>query len=467
MTAIMIKTQGVKAVIKKETVVMTIPNLTKKKDVGDDEEEKDDEFVKTPSNSTDDEDITNAEDKDKGDEDKGMDYTTNQFDDDVNVRLNEPVNTYEGLIQKKGVDAKMINVQQGIENLETTLNQVIEDAHVTLSTVTKKTKILITSSCYSSDLASKFLNFLDIPHTDVEIISPMDVHVHHENDPFNTQVTALVDEHLDSRLRATRDEFMSYLSASITVRITEQVKSQLPQILPKEVSNFAPVVIKSMVTVSLEHAVLAKESSQPKRSRKDKDKDEDPSAGSGPSPPFRPGRVPFSVRGFSLVLSDPEGGLRVVLEVMLFAGEGLSGLCLLSFGVPPMYCRWYEGSFYFLEFSWGFPSESLRAEAAPAGLDSDRSIRVDQEENVGNDDEEPKGKVTSKYDWFTKPKQLEDPTDPYCNVGKTPQQGPTQSWLMTLASSANKPSKTFDKLMRASKDFSAYIMNGLKITNLT
>ncbi|GJV04554.1 hypothetical protein Tco_1338123, partial [Tanacetum coccineum] len=257
-------TQGVKAVIKKETVVMTIPNLTKKKDVGDDEEEKDDEFVKTPSNSTDDEDITNAEDKDKGDEDKGMDYTTNQFDDDVNVRLNEPVNTYEGLIQKKGVDAKMINVQQGIENLETTLNQVIEDAHVTLSTVTKKTKILITSSSYSSDLASKFLNFLDIPHTDVEIISPMDVHVHHENDPFNTQVTALVDEHLDSRLRATRDEFMSYLSASITVRITEQVKSQLPQILPKEVSNFAPVVIKSMVTVSLEHAVLAKESSQPK-----------------------------------------------------------------------------------------------------------------------------------------------------------------------------------------------------------
>ncbi|GJT26664.1 hypothetical protein Tco_0906939 [Tanacetum coccineum] len=55
---------------------------------------------------------------------------------------------------------------------------------------------------------------------------------------------------------------MSYLSASITARITEQVKSQLPQILPKEVSKFAPLVIKSIVTESLEHAVLAKESSQ-------------------------------------------------------------------------------------------------------------------------------------------------------------------------------------------------------------
>ncbi|GKD22861.1 hypothetical protein Tco_1224564 [Tanacetum coccineum] len=83
------------------------------------------------------------------------------------------------------------------------------------------------------------------------------------NDPLNTQVSALVDEHLDSRLGATRDEFMSYLSATITVRITKQVKNQLPQILPKEVSNFAPPVIQSMVTESLELAVLAKESSQP------------------------------------------------------------------------------------------------------------------------------------------------------------------------------------------------------------
>nr|GEV51993.1 ribonuclease H-like domain-containing protein [Tanacetum cinerariifolium] len=92
----------------------------------DDEEEKDDEFVKTPSISTDDEDETNdeskVEDKDKGDEDKGMDYTTNQFNDDVNVGLNEPVDTDEGLIQKEGTDAEIINVQQGNENPEITLN---------------------------------------------------------------------------------------------------------------------------------------------------------------------------------------------------------------------------------------------------------------------------------------------------------------------------------------------------------
>ncbi|GKD25832.1 hypothetical protein Tco_1232046, partial [Tanacetum coccineum] len=64
--------------------------------------------------STDDEDETNVEskveDNVEGDEDKRMDYTTNQFDDDVDVRLNKPVNADEGFIQKEGTDAKMINV---------------------------------------------------------------------------------------------------------------------------------------------------------------------------------------------------------------------------------------------------------------------------------------------------------------------------------------------------------------------
>nr|GEU88110.1 retrovirus-related Pol polyprotein from transposon TNT 1-94 [Tanacetum cinerariifolium] len=152
----------------------------KEENEDDDEEEEEDEFVKTPSNDTHDEDETKIKDKTKGDEDEGMDYATNQFDDDVNVRLNEPIDTDEGLIQKEGTDAKMTNVQQGNENPEITLNQVIEDAHVTLSTISLKTEVIVTSYSHSSDLASKFLNFSDIPHTNAEIISPMDVYVHHE-----------------------------------------------------------------------------------------------------------------------------------------------------------------------------------------------------------------------------------------------------------------------------------------------
>nr|GFB23210.1 hypothetical protein [Tanacetum cinerariifolium] len=50
---------------------------------------------------------------------------------------------------------------------------------------------------------------------------------------------------------------------SLTDRITEQVRNQLPQILPEEVSNFAPLVIEKMIQELL-----------------NQDKDEGPSAGS-------------------------------------------------------------------------------------------------------------------------------------------------------------------------------------------
>ncbi|GKC46952.1 hypothetical protein Tco_1064674 [Tanacetum coccineum] len=101
---------------------------------------------------------------------------------------------------------------------------------------------------------------------------------------------------------------MNYLSASITARITEQVKIQLPHILPKEVSNFALPEIQCMILIDKmdksESYLAAPEHRECyegliksydldktlfstydklyslKRSRKDKDKDEDLSAGS-------------------------------------------------------------------------------------------------------------------------------------------------------------------------------------------
>ncbi|GJV75789.1 hypothetical protein Tco_1507373 [Tanacetum coccineum] len=147
-------------------------------DIGDDEEEVKDKFVKTSSNDSDDEDKKKITDKVEGDEDEEMDYTTSQLYDDVDIRLNEPVDTEKGFVQEEGTDVAMTNVQQGNENPK--ILQVIENAHVTFATIPQKTEVLITSSSHSSDLAAKFLNFPDIPHTDAEIVSPMGVHVHHE-----------------------------------------------------------------------------------------------------------------------------------------------------------------------------------------------------------------------------------------------------------------------------------------------
>ncbi|GKD60858.1 hypothetical protein Tco_1298367, partial [Tanacetum coccineum] len=116
----------------------------------------------------------------KSDEEKGMDDTTYQFNDDVDARLKEPTQTDKEVVQGEGDDVEMNDAQQGNENFETTQEQVIEDAHVTISTVIKKTEVPVTSSSCSSDLASKFLNFSGIPHADAKIVSPLDVHVHHE-----------------------------------------------------------------------------------------------------------------------------------------------------------------------------------------------------------------------------------------------------------------------------------------------
>ncbi|GJV54234.1 hypothetical protein Tco_1449975 [Tanacetum coccineum] len=463
------------------------------------------------------------DDEIESDEDKGMDDTTDQFDDDVDTRLEEPTQTGKEVVQGEGADVEMIDTQQGNENLETTQEQVVEDAHVTISTVTKKTEVPATSSSRSSDLASKFLNFSDIPHTDAEIVSPLDVHVHHEvprtqaptlltipvsvitesspvytnipqssqtftpppilttptppptiettnplstlpdfasvfrfndritalekevaelkKDPLHTQVTTLVDEHLDTRLGETREEFMNFLSESLMARIKEQVKDQLPQILPKEVSNFAPPpqstyeAASTLTEFELKKILLDKmEKSKSyltapehqdcydglkksyaldkdffysydvyslKRGRKDKDKDEDPSAGSD--------------RGLKKrkLSKDAE------------------------------------------------PTTGPKKKDSTSSSSKDSNLPQDQEGNLGDNEDEPRNETVSRRNWFKKPTPPQEPTDLDWNIGKTTQEGPTQNWLMALAASTStdKSLKDFDELMSTLIDLSGYILN--------
>ncbi|GJU10735.1 hypothetical protein Tco_1133131 [Tanacetum coccineum] len=416
------------------------------------------------------------DDEIESNEDKGMDDTTDQFDDDVDARLEEPTQTAKEVVQGEGADVEMIDAQQGNENLETTQEQVVEDDHVTISTVTKKTEVPATSSSRSSDLALKFLNFLDIPHTDAEIISPFDVLVQHEvprtqaptlltipvsvitesspvltnipqslqtfnpppfvstptppptteatnppttlpdftsvfrfndrittlekevaeikKDPLHTQVTSLVDEHLDTRLGETREEFMNFLSESVTTRIKEQVKDQLPQILPKEVSNFAPPVIKKLIKESRNEVTLAK------------DKDEDPSAGSD--------------RGLKKrkLSKDAEPTTRPKKK------DSTSGSSKGTKSQPKS------------------SGKSVQSDE-PVFEVADSDLPQDQKGNLGDNKDEPRNETASRR--------------------------PTQNWLMTLAAltSTDKSLKDFDELMSTPIDFSGYILNGLKIENLS
>ncbi|GJS28302.1 hypothetical protein Tco_0488922 [Tanacetum coccineum] len=94
------------------------------------------------------------------------DVTEEESSEDEDDEEEEEDELVKTLSNDSDDEAKITNKAKGNENLEITLNQVVEDAHVTLSSVPQKTEVPVVSSSYSSDLASKFLNFSDIPHID-------------------------------------------------------------------------------------------------------------------------------------------------------------------------------------------------------------------------------------------------------------------------------------------------------------
>ncbi|GJT69762.1 retrovirus-related pol polyprotein from transposon TNT 1-94 [Tanacetum coccineum] len=100
---------------------------------------------------------------------------------------------------------------------------------------------------------------------------------------IKSQILAMVDAQLSTRLedsipkafrsdtaefeKKAKDERKRYIDIvekSVKDIIKDEVKSQLPQILPKEVSKFATLMIQSTITESLENVILAKCSSQSK-----------------------------------------------------------------------------------------------------------------------------------------------------------------------------------------------------------
>ncbi|GJT98292.1 hypothetical protein Tco_1093810 [Tanacetum coccineum] len=261
---------------------------------------------------------------------------------------------------------------------------------------------------------------------------------------------------------------MNFLSESLTARIKEQVKDQLPQILPKEVSNFALSVIEKLIKESRDEVTLEKVSSQPqstyeaastltefelkkilldkmeknfffsydvyslKRSRKDKDKDEDPSAGSD---------------------------------------RGLKKRKLSKDAEPTTGPKKKDSTFGSSKGTKSQPKSSGKSVQSeePVFEVADSDMPQDQEGNLGDNKDEPRNETTSRRDWFKKPTPPQEPTDPDWHVGKTTQEGPPQKWLMSLAASTptDKSLKDFDELMSTPIDFSSYILNGLKIENLT
>ncbi|GKD43219.1 hypothetical protein Tco_1267864 [Tanacetum coccineum] len=101
----------------------------------------------------------------------------------------------------------------------------------------------------------------------------------------------------------------------------------------------------------------------------------------------------------------------------------------------------------------------------PSHTVGDSGVQQNQEFDTGNNDEQPDDEAASKVDWFKKPEQPPTP-DPDWNKRQHVDFRPPQTWISNIARAENPPT-SFDELMDTPIDFSAFVMNRLNITNLT
>ncbi|GKB71812.1 hypothetical protein Tco_0933224 [Tanacetum coccineum] len=155
---------------------------------------------------------------------------------------------------------------------KTKYKQFKEDEHVTLTTVhdSQKTEVPLQSSPISSDFATQFLNLDNPSLADTEINSIMNIDVRYEEPSSQTPSFLTIPKafrsytaEFENEAKDERRRYIDLIEKSVKDIISNEVKTQLPQILPKAVSDFATPMIKSTITESLEDVVLAKSSSQP------------------------------------------------------------------------------------------------------------------------------------------------------------------------------------------------------------
>ncbi|GKA56019.1 hypothetical protein Tco_0755091 [Tanacetum coccineum] len=111
-------------------------------------------------------------------------------------------------------------------------------------------------------------------------------------------------------------------------------------------------------------------------------------------------------------------------------------------------------------------SSGKSAQAEESVFESaDTKMPQNQGSDLGNTNVQPNVKEASKHDWFKKHER--PPTlDSDWNANKTIDFRPPQTWISKIVK-AEKPPLTFDELMSTLIDFSSYVMNNLKIDNLT
>ncbi|GJU13169.1 retrovirus-related pol polyprotein from transposon TNT 1-94 [Tanacetum coccineum] len=451
----------------------------------DEEEENEEDYVRTPDS---------FEFNDDDDE-------YEELYKDVNVRLTDTKHEEQGKEDREMTDAgRDDNTQQ------TKYKQVKDDEHVTLTIFhdTQKTEGPMQSLYVSSDFANQFLNLDNIPPTDTEVVSIMNVKVRHEepstqtpaflniyvtlipkmstaagstipltNPPITplqqqltptptlapttatttTSVLALLDFSslfgFHQRVSALEKDLSQLKQADYSAQLLEMIKSQIPKAKDERkryidlVEKFVKEIIKDEVKNQLPE-ILPKESIyeeaalltefELKKILLDKIQK---------SKSYR-GAQEHKDLYDALVKSHK-------IEKDLFESSGLKKQKTSKDAEPSRGSK--SSSSKGSKSQSKSSGKSVQAEE-PVFKTADTEMPLNQREDLGNTDDQPNVKAASKDDWFKKPNRPLTLNSDW-NTTKSIDFRPPQTWISKIAK-VGKPPLTFDELLSTPIDFSEY-----------
>ncbi|GKD24000.1 hypothetical protein Tco_1225703 [Tanacetum coccineum] len=258
--------------------------------------------------------------------------------------------------------------------------------------------------------------------------------------------------------------YIDVIEKSVKDIIKDEVKSQLPQILPKEISDFATPVIQSNVTESLENVVLAKSSSQPQSTYE-----------------ATASLTEFELKKIMLDKLEKSKSYRAAKEHKNLY-DALVKSYQLDKDLFDLYGKAYslkrsrddkdtdedpparpdQGSSKGSKSQSKSSSKSAQAEEQVFET-ADTKMTQDQGDDMGNTEDQPNFEEASKHDWFKKPENPPTPDRDWSD-GKQIDFRPPQTSISKMAKSG-KPPTIFDELMSTPINFSAYVLHNLKIEN--
>ncbi|GJV49640.1 retrovirus-related pol polyprotein from transposon TNT 1-94 [Tanacetum coccineum] len=325
------------------------------------------------------------------------------------------------------------------------------------------------------------------------------------------RVVQLQSDKLRDEAFAENEAFINSLDNNINKIIKEQVKKQVSKILPRIEKTVnkqlkAEVMTRSSTESKTSHAVAANLSElelkkiiidKMESNKDDEDKDEEPSAGSDwGSKRRRAGKEPVSTSTPKEKTSKTSGkstdrsksqhksaSESAHTKEPMYTDKDLEEPAHQEFDIGATKeqsdketsqhpdCvpkektsktsgKSHEGS----KYQHKTASESAQPEE-PMHTAKDLEEPINQEFKTGGTKDQPDEETSQHPYWFQKPTKL--PT-PYRDWNQTlpDAHGPVQPWLSSLAQKVD-PRESFNELMDTPLDFSAFVMNRLKVDTLT